>query len=65
MKYQILTVEIGTDEWTPQKGIPEFVDGFRGLRMALRALRALGYQATRGDAYVRVTKVEAMKDAKR
>lgn len=55
--YRITTREPGTDWYSPQIGIPEYVTGFAGLRRALRGLQGMGYEARRGDYAVKVERV--------
>jgi hypothetical protein len=44
-RYRVLTYHCESGTYTPQVGLPEFVDGFGGLRGAIRALRECGYAA--------------------
>ena len=46
-RYYIWTWDTFADEWTPQKGVRCGPYSLFGLRKALRALRGLGYPATR------------------
>ena len=55
--YRITTLDPRTGKYTPQAGIPEYVTGLAGLRRALRGLRAMGYEARRGDYAVKVERI--------
>jgi len=55
--YRITTREPGTDWYSPQIGIPEFVAGFAGLRRALRKLERLAYDRKASRYAVKVERV--------
>ena len=62
--YEILTWDADEEEFTPQFGVPQFVEGWRGLLRAVRRLREHGYTAHRlknnsdSDSSVLIERVE-------
>lgn len=46
-RYRIRTWDQDRECYTPQIGLPEYVDGFAGLRNAIRELRRMLYTAHR------------------
>lgn len=60
--YRICTWDCEKQDFTPQEGVPELVQGIRGLLQAIRLLKNIGYTAHRNrhdnDAAVLIERVE-------
>lgn len=48
-RYIVLTLEPGTDTFTPQKGVPPGPHNLAGVKRTLAKLRTLGYIASEDD----------------
>ena len=55
--YEVLTWDADIGEFTPQRGVRRLARGKWGLRRALRQLRGLGYDASKGDSSVLVERL--------
>ncbi len=56
-RYEVLTYDIDTGEFTPQQGLKRGPWSKWGLRRALRRLRRMGYEGTRQDNSILVQRI--------
>ena len=57
-RYSVQTWDMSKQAFTPQKGVPQIVEGIGGLRHALRLLSGMGY-GSRRDPSVLIERVES------